>query len=163
MGNMRTWSSRGALVHWNYRPVARREGQLVRLDLEEPETRKRWLCDLLSRLPALLGDFGYIAEVSASKRRVGERACVIDWREKAGPSALLSFVQQGEIDGVDADLNLTCLDSALAPMEIPSGASFVVNIRLTESGDLDPKTDAPVYLHFVLHADIYAPWADRGT
>ena len=105
----------------------------------------------------MLSDFGYLTTVRVSTRGFGERAFMIDWREKAGPATLLSFLQQAEIKGVEAEVTLTCLDRNLKPMEIPGGASFGINIGLTESGTLDPDTDAPVYIHFVLHADIYAP------
>lgn len=157
MDDRRTWYSHWGLVGWNYRPMARSNGRLIRLDLEESETRRRWLCELVGRLPALVDDFGYLTEVSADTPRL-ERACVVDWRNQEGRSALLSFLQQApQVDGLDAVLNLTCLDRDLNPMEIPAGAYVRITIWLTDSGALDHRTDAPVYLRLGLNDDIYAP------
>lgn len=157
MNGGRTWRfDSGGLVGWNYRPMARSDGRLVRLDLEDPEIRTRWLCDLVSRLPALLAEFAYPTLVSVSTRE-REYACEIDWPDKEGPPALLAFLRQSETTTVHARLNLTCLDRDVEPMEIAWGADFLVNIRLTDSGVLDPMMDAPVYLRFDLNADIYAP------
>lgn len=158
-GGRTWWFDSGGLVSWNYRPMARSDGRLVPQDLEEAETRRRWLCDLVSRLPALLGDFAYLTDVRVNARGKGTGACVIDWRDREGPSTLLTFLQQAETWGVEAHLNLTCLDRDLKSVEIMNGAVLWVKIRLTESGSLDWRTDAPVYIHLNLNADIYAPWS----
>src|SRR5947207_145255 len=80
MDDDKTWRwDSGGLVGWNYRPMARSDGRLVPLDLEESETRRRWLCELVGRLSALLGDFAYPTEVYVSSREKGENAGVIDW------------------------------------------------------------------------------------
>jgi len=159
MDDRRTWRWDGGLVGWNYRPMARSDGRLVPLDLEDPETRRRWLCDLVGRLPALLGDFGYLTEVRAYAWGANKGSCVIDWRSEEGPSTLLAFLQQGTSLGLEASLNLTCLDSHLEPMEIAGGADFLINILLTEMGALNTARNAPVYLRLELNADIYAPWS----
>jgi excisionase family DNA binding protein len=159
MDDGKTWRWDGGLVGWNYRPMARSDGQLVRVELEDSEARRRWLGDLVGRLPMLLGDFGYVTEVSASARGEGARACVVDWREKQGPSTLLSFLQRADAWEVHLCLDLTCLDKDLEPLEVKNGADIWINIELTDSGDLDRRTDAPVYLRLELNADIYAPWS----
>ncbi|HEY8209323.1 MAG TPA: hypothetical protein VIG99_17665, partial [Myxococcaceae bacterium] len=73
--------------------MTRSDGQLVPLDLGDEETRRRWLRDLIGRLPALLGDFGYLTRVRAYVLGKGE--CVVDWRSADGPSALLASLEQG--------------------------------------------------------------------
>jgi len=127
------------------------------LRLEDQAIRRRWLCNLIGRLPALLGDFGCAARVVAYA--VGKRECVIDMRDEEGPSILPAFLQQGAALAVEADLNLTCLDTYLEPMEVPGGAQFFVHIKLMDgdSGALHPETDTPVHLRLKLNADIYAP------
>jgi len=159
MDDGRTWRFDGGLVGWNYQPMARSEGRLVPRDLANPETRRIWLCELIGRLPALLCDFATLTEARAYARGDDGGACVIDWRTQDGPSTLLTFLQRGTCTGVEAKLELTCLDKDLEPLEITNGASFKINIRLTDSGTLDPMTDAPVYLRLLLNADIYAPWS----
>jgi hypothetical protein len=44
----------------------------------------------------------------------------------------------------------------LEPFEVNLGAALWINMWVDESGSLDLKKDAPVYLRFVLNADIYA-------
>ena len=69
MNEGRTWRfDSGGLVGWNYRPMVRSGGRLVRLDVGDPEIRRRWLCDLVSRLPVLLADFAYPTLVGVSTR-----------------------------------------------------------------------------------------------
>src|SRR5438045_1549097 len=119
MDDRRTWRfDSGGLVGWNYRPMARSDGRLVRLDLEDPEVRRRWLCELAGRLPALLGDSASLAEVSVSARGKGPHPHEFDWRDKTGPSTLLAFLREFETTTVHARLDLTCLDRDLQPMEI---------------------------------------------
>lgn len=152
------WDGGGVLVGWNYEPMARSDGGLVRLDLEAPDIRRAWLRGLLARLPALLGDFAYPTEANVAVQRMGEDACLIDWRTKDGPAELLDFV--GKTDGVHyvhAGLTLTCLDRNLEPFEIARGAGLFVNFALTESGALNTAMEEPVYLRVVLRADPYAP------
>jgi hypothetical protein len=154
----RTWRfDSGGLVMWNFRPMARSDGGLVPLELEDQEIRRRWLCDLVGRLPALLGDFGCPTEVCA--HAVGKRRCVIDWRNEEGPSALLAFLRQGAALVVEFELDLTCLGMDLEPMKVPCGAEFLVHIKLMDgdSGALNPETDTPIHIRLKLNADIYAP------
>lgn len=139
--------------------MARRDGRLSPLDLESPETRRRWLCELVGRLPALLGDFAYPTRVHVNAQDKGDDACVIDWKDKDGPSTLLTFLQQELAREVLCHLNLTCLDRGLEPMEITHGAALWINMWVDESGSLDLTNDAPVYLRLELNADIYAPWS----
>jgi hypothetical protein len=157
MDDGRTWWRHAALVGWNYRPMARSDGKLVPLELNDPQARRRWLCDLVDRLPALLGDFGSLTEVRVNALGKGEGACMIDWRNREGPPTLAAFLQRETIETVETHLNLTCLDRDLKPLEIEHGADLWIKIRLTESGALDHWTDAPVYLRLELNADIYAP------
>lgn len=152
------WDGGGVLVGWNYRPMARSDGELIRLNLEAPEVRRAWLRGFLARFPALLGDFAYATESNVAAKGIGEDACEIDWRNKDGAAALLDFV--GKTDGVHyvyADLTLTCLDQNLEPFEIERGGGFYVNFLLTESGALNTTEEEPVYLRMVLNADPYAP------
>jgi hypothetical protein len=128
------------------------------LDLREWDTRKRWLCDLVGRLPGLLGDFAHLGKVRASSRS-SEDDCVIDGRDQAGQTKLLEFLQQTEPEGVLAYLDLACLDRNLEPFEIDLGAALWINMWVDESGSLSVRTDAPVYLRFVLNADIHAYWS----
>lgn len=137
--------------------MARSDGRLVPLDLQDGDTRRRWLCDLVSRLPVLLGDFAHIDMVRVSARGKGEDACVVNWRDKEGPTTLLAFLQQAETVRVVAHLNLSCLDKDLEPMKIVHGAELWINMRIDESGSLYLQSDAPVYIRFDLNADIYAP------
>ena len=51
------WNGGGPLVSWNFRPMARSDGGLVRADLEASDVRRHWLRGLVARFPALLGDF----------------------------------------------------------------------------------------------------------
>jgi hypothetical protein len=150
------WFDSGGLVGWSYRPMARSDGQHVPLDLREWETRKRWLCELVGRLPALLGDFAHLGRVRATTRG-GEDDCVIERSDQAGLTKLLGFLQRTEPIIVEASLDLVCLDRNLEPFEIPFGAELWINMRVDESGSLYLMTDAPVYLRFDLNADIYAP------
>lgn len=135
--------------------MARGDGHPVPLDLREWDTRKRWLCDLVGRLPALMGDFAYLGRVRATSRG-REDDCEIDGRDQAGQTRLLEFLQQTEPIEVLAYLELTCLDRDLEPFEINLGADLWINMWVDESGSLDLTMDAPVYLRFVLNADIYA-------
>src|SRR4051812_13257408 len=157
MGDAKTWRWDSPLVGWNYRPMVRSDGRLLPLDLQDPDVRRRWLCDLVSRLPDLLGDFAHPTEVRVSARGKGEGACVVDWRNKEGPSTLLAFLQQAKTTLVHVYLDLDCLNRDLEPLVIPDGAELVINMWLDEAGSLDLKSDAPVYLRFLLNADIYAP------
>lgn len=152
------WNRGGVLVGWSYRPMARSDGGLIRLNLEAPELRRAWLRGLLAHLQALLGDFAYATESWVAAKGLGEDACEIDWRSKDGPPAILDFV--GKTDGVGyvyADLTLTCLDETLEPLEIRGGGGFYVNFILTEDGALNTAEEDPVYLRVVLNADPYAP------
>jgi hypothetical protein len=158
MDDGKTWHwDSGWLVGWNYRPMARSDGRLVPLDLEDPATRRHWLSELVGRLPILLGDFAHVTEVKA--RGKGNSACMIDWRNNEGPPTLLGFLRQAEIWVVDAHLDLTCVDRDLEPLKITNGAHFLIKVVLTESGALDTASDAPVYIRLELNADIYAPWS----
>jgi len=160
MDDGKTWHwDSGGLVGWSYRPMARRDGRLVPLDLERQETRKPWLCELVGRLPALLGDFAYPSRVHVNAQGKGDDACVIDWQDEGGRSTLLTFLQRELAKEVLCYLNLTCLDRDLEPLEITHGAAFWINLWVDESGSLDLASDAPVYLRLELNADIYAPWS----
>jgi hypothetical protein len=139
--------------------MARSDGRLIPMDLRAWDTRRRWLHDLVGRMPALLGDFARLTEVRVSARGAGEGACVIEWGDKEGPTRLLSFLQQAEPTLVHAYLDLTCLDMNLEPFEINLGAELWINMWVDKSGSLDLTMDAPVYLRFVLNADIYAYWS----
>jgi hypothetical protein len=159
MGDGKTWRrDTGGLVGWSYRPMARSDGQLIPLDLREWDTRKRWLSDVVGRLPTLLGDFAHMGKVRASSRG-DEDDCVIDGRDQAGQARLLEFLQQTEPTCVHAYLELTCLDRNLEPFEINLGATLWINMLVDESGSLYLKTDAPVYIRLDLNADIYAYWS----
>jgi hypothetical protein len=138
--------------------MARGDGHLVPLDLREWDTRKRWLCDLVGRMPALLGDFAYLGRVRATSRGSGDD-CEINGRDQAGQTRLLEFLQQTEPIEVLAYLELTCLDRNLEPFEINLGAELRINMRVDESGSLDLTMDAPVYIRLDLNADIYAYWS----
>lgn len=157
MGNAKTWRWDSPLVGWNYRPMVRSDGRLVPLALQDPGVRRVWLCNLVSRLRDLLGDFAHLAEVSVSTRDRGEGACVIEWRDKESLSALLTFLQQAEVTLVHAYLDLDCVNGDLEPLVIPWGAELKINMWVDETGSLDLTKDAPVYLRFLLNADIYAP------
>jgi hypothetical protein len=152
------WNGGGTLVSWNYRPMARSDGRLIRLDMEAPEARRAWLRDLLARLPALLGDFAYATWSHVAAKGAGELACEVDWRAEDGPAKLLDFV--GKTDAVYyvyADLTLTCRNSSLEPFEIERGGGLYVKFTLTDSGALNTAEEDPVYLRMVLYADPYAP------
>jgi hypothetical protein len=159
MGDARTWRWSGEGVpSWNYRPMARSDGRLIPLDLEAADARASWLSGFLVRLPALLGDFAYVAKADVAAWQMGEDACVIDWRTKDGQPALLDFIRSNtRIYYVHTELTLTCLDRGLEPIEIERGSELSVNFYLTEAGALDTTWDVPVYLRLVLNADIYAP------
>lgn len=160
MGDRTTWHfDSGGLVGWNFRPMARSDGPLVRLDLDDRETRRRWICDLVGHLSELLGDFARPHKVHVHTNDKGYDACVVDWQDVEGPSTLLAFLRQAETWVVDAWLDLTCLDRDLDPLEIADGAHFMIKVDLTNSGALDHRTDAPVYVRLELNADIYAPWS----
>jgi hypothetical protein len=159
MNDRKTWiRDTGGLVSWSYQPVARSNGRFVPLDLREWGTRKRWVCDLVGRLPALLGDFAHLGKVHATSWGSGDD-CEVDGRDQAGQTRLLEFLQQTEPIEVQADLELTCLDRNLEPFEINLGATLWINMWVDESGSLYLTKDAPVYLRFVLNADIYAYWS----
>lgn len=154
----KTWLyDSGGIVAWNYRPMARSDGRLIPLNLEPPDVRRDWLCGLIRRLPALLGDFAIPAEVDVNVYGKGDSACVVDWRTKDGPSVLMECLEKEPIGMVEVSLDLTCLGEDLEPFVIRWGAECRVNILLTESGELKTTADAPVYLRFRLMADIYSP------
>lgn len=157
MGDAKTWLWDSPLVGWNYLPMIRSDGRLRPLDLQDTGVRRAWLCGLVSRLPELLGDFAHPDKVRVSTRDKGESACVIQWRDKESLSTLLAFLQQAEVTLVHAYLDLDCLKEDLEPLVIPWGAELVINMWLDETGSLDLTSDAPVYLRFLLNADIYAP------
>src|SRR3954467_7460278 len=94
MEDVGTWRWDSALAGWNYRPMARSDGQLIPLDLESSEIRGRWLQGVLVRLPALLGDFAYATEVEVATLSKGERAYIIDWRSQAEVPGLMAFLGQ---------------------------------------------------------------------
>jgi hypothetical protein len=147
----------GGIVAWNFRPMARSDDRLTPLNLEAPDIRKDWLCGLIRRLPALLGDFATPAKVDVNVHGKGDSACVVDWRTKEGPSILMECLEKEPVGMVDMALDLTCVGEDLEPFVIRGGALFWVKILLTESGDLNTTADAPVYLRVDLNADIYSP------
>lgn len=154
----KTWLyDSGGIVAWNFRPMARSDDRLIPLDVEAPDVRRDWLCGLIRRLPALLGDFATPAEVNVNVRGKGDSACVADWRTKDGPSVLMECLEKEPIRRVEIALDLTCLGEDLEPFVVQWGAEFLVNILLTDSGELNTTADAPVYLRFRLMADIYSP------
>jgi hypothetical protein len=154
-----TWDKGDVLVGWNYRPMRRSDGGLVRLDLEAPEARRAWLRGLLARLPALLGDFACPAKSNVAGLEINEDTHWFDWRSKEGPAELLDLV--GKADGVvhvETGLTLTCLDRNLDPFEIERGGDIWVSFMLTEPGALNTAYfEDPVYLRVTLRADPYAP------
>jgi hypothetical protein len=155
----KTWLyDSGGIVSWNYRPMARSDGRLIPLNLEAPDVRRDWLCGLIRRVPALLGDFAIPAEVDVTNHDSGESACVVDLRTKDGPSLLMDFLEkERKVRRVEMALDLTCLGEDLEPFLIRWGAEFWVRILLTDSGTLNATADAPVYLRIRLMADIYSP------
>lgn len=139
--------------------MARSDGQLIPLDLREWDTRKRWLCDLMGRLPALLGDFAHPTRVHVAALGKGQGDRVFEWGEQGGPAKLLAFLQAEKPALVQTYLDLSCVDRNLEPFEINLGAEFWIKMRVDESGSLYKDTDAPVYIRFDLNADIYAYWS----
>jgi hypothetical protein len=160
MGNRGTWwFDSGGLVGWSYRPMARSDGQLVPLDLQDWNTRRRWLGDVVGRLPVLLGDFGSVDVVHVGARGKGQGDCVFNWPDEKDSTGLLAFLRQAQTELMQANLNLSCLDRDLKPIEVVHGATLWINMWADESGSLDLTSDTPVYLRFVLNADIYAYWS----
>lgn len=153
------WNGGGPLVYWNFRPMARSDGGLTNLDLAAPDIRRRWLWDFVSRLPALLGDFAYLTETEAGTRSAGAGAFVGDCTDQEDFHRLLGVLEKADDVGwLEFQLTLACLSRDLEPMEFIRGARMAVNILLDDSGALNVTHDAPVYIHFALNCDIYAPF-----
>lgn len=158
MNERGTWRWSSGLANWNYRPLSSGSGRESTNPPETSELRKRWLSGLLVRLPDLLGDFAFATKVEVATLSQGDGTCVLDLREPGASDALQAFLSRTEeVVGVTVDLTLRCEDQERRPFDLEHGALLWINIRLTESGTLDPASDAPIYLRVQLNVDIYAP------
>jgi hypothetical protein len=152
------WNGGGPLVSWNFRPMARSDGGLVRIALEAPDARRQWLGEMVAKMPALLGDFAYAAETSVATA-ASDEAFVGESSTQDGRGKLLGFIgTRDDIHRLHFDLTLTCMSEGLEPMEFVRGAYLSVEIWLDKTGALDVTSEDPVYFHFALNCDIYAPF-----
>ncbi|MFO7290080.1 MAG: hypothetical protein C0P67_008790 [Bacillota bacterium] len=131
--------------------------------LNDTDTRKKWLIEVVQGLLDILHPFASPNKVEVGTLSIGEEAFVINCKEKGFQKQLKSYLSENDdVTDIHFYLSLHCYevfsDHSLKKITLENGGTLSLFVEL----DIDKKLihDAqndPIWLSFDMDFDIYAP------